>query len=86
MVGGYVKNALEQQQITCKLSLPLLAREVDMFRACILTDLNIIKDSWKLVVDDKLAIYCSMTAETNADFVLNGKNLEFTDGGDVNFL
>ncbi len=85
MVGGYIKNALDQQHIETKLNLPVVARENKSLFLNYGSEKNLITDRWKLMVTD-VSIYCMVTIEVIGDLKLSGENLEFVDSGDINFF
>ena len=82
MVGGYINNALDQQQVIAGLNLPIVTRETNNLFIKIASETNIIYDHWKLIIDD-ISIICSVKIEIISALILNGEILEFIDSGDI---
>ena len=85
LVGGYIKNTLDQQQVAFKLSLPLITHNADNLIINVSTDANIFYDYWKLVIGNR-SLFCSVAFEVKDDIVLTGEILEFADSGEIKFL
>lgn len=86
MVGGYIKNTLDQQKkMSFKLGLPAITSNAQKLELISPSDENVFFDRWKIVSDGGL-LFCSLVIEAKDDILLTGEILEFTDTGDIKFL
>lgn len=85
MVGGYIKNTLDQQQVSFKLSIPVVTGNSQKLDLGLTPEKNVFFDRWKIVSDGG-SIFCSVVIEAKEDIVLTGEVLEFSDTGDIKFL